>query len=78
MKNKLIIENWDEILHPANLKPMNENSPIIDLMKPNDNQMVDELEEITDLDITLMDGLENEPFYIEDEWDNINGDLILS
>ena len=31
-----------------------------------------------DWDVTLMDGLENEPPYcIEDEWDNINGDLVL-
>jgi hypothetical protein len=29
-------------------------------------------------DVTLMDGLEDEPpYYVEDEWDNIHGDLVL-
>lgn len=38
----------------------------------------EELEEMKEWDVTLMDGLEDEPpYYVEDEWDNINGDLIL-
>jgi hypothetical protein len=35
------IEKWEEIL-PHNLKPMDENSPIIDLVKSEDNQTIDE------------------------------------
>ena len=38
----------------------------------------EELNEMKDWDVTLMDGLENEPlYYLEDELDNICGDLIL-
>ena len=38
----------------------------------------EELEEMKEWDVTLMDGLEDEPpYYVEDEWDNINGDLVL-
>ena len=38
----------------------------------------EELNEMKEWDVTLMDGLENEPPYIvEDDWDNIGGDLIL-
>ena len=38
----------------------------------------EELNEKELWDVTLMDGLENEPPYIiEDDWDNINGDLVL-
>ena len=38
----------------------------------------EELNEMKDWDVTLMDGLENEPpFILEDEWDNISGDLVL-
>jgi hypothetical protein len=38
----------------------------------------EELNEMTVWDVTLMDGLENEtPFTLEDEWDNISGDLVL-
>ena len=38
----------------------------------------EELNEMKDWDVTLMDGLENEtPFTLEDEWDNISGDLVL-
>jgi hypothetical protein len=38
----------------------------------------EELNEMTVWDVTLMDGLENEPlYYLEDELDNICGDLIL-
>jgi hypothetical protein len=38
----------------------------------------EELEDMKSWDVTLMDGLENEPlFTFEDEWDNIHGDLVL-
>jgi hypothetical protein len=38
----------------------------------------EDLNEMKEWDVTLIDGLENEPPYIvEDDWDNINGDLIL-
>ena len=38
----------------------------------------EELNEMKEWDATLMDGLEDEPpYYVEDEWDNINGDLVL-
>ena len=38
----------------------------------------EELNEKELWDVTLMDGLENEPsYYLEDDWDNINGDLVL-
>jgi hypothetical protein len=38
----------------------------------------EELNEKELWDVTLMDGLEDEPpYYVEDEWDNINGDLVL-
>jgi hypothetical protein len=38
----------------------------------------EELNEKELWDVTLMDGLENEtPFTLEDEWDNISGDLVL-
>jgi len=38
----------------------------------------EELNEMKDWDVTLMDGLENEPPYtLADDWDNINGDLVL-
>ena len=38
----------------------------------------EELNEMKVWDVTLMDGLEDEPPYnIEDEWDNIHGDLVL-
>jgi hypothetical protein len=34
------------------------------------------LEEMKEWDVTLMDGLKNEPvYYVEDEWDNIHGDM---
>ena len=36
-----IVEKWEEIL-PHNLRPMDENSPIIDLIKPEENQVIDE------------------------------------
>ena len=36
-----VIKNWEEIL-PSNLKPMNEESPIIDMVTPSENQMVSE------------------------------------
>jgi hypothetical protein len=36
-----IVEKWEEIL-PHNLKPMDENSPIIDLVKPEETQTIDE------------------------------------
>ncbi len=36
----------------------------------------EELVEMQDWDITLMDGLEDEPsLYVEDEWDNLHGDI---
>jgi hypothetical protein len=38
----------------------------------------EELEDMKTWDVSLMDGLENEPpFTFEDEWDNIHGDLVL-
>jgi hypothetical protein len=38
----------------------------------------EELNEKELWDVTLMDGLEDEPsYYLEDDWDNINGDLVL-
>ncbi len=38
----------------------------------------EDLEDMKVWDVTLMDGLENEPpFTFEDEWDNIHGDLVL-
>jgi hypothetical protein len=38
----------------------------------------EELNEKELWDVTLMDGLEDEPpYYVEDEWDNIHGDLVL-
>ena len=36
-----IVEKWEEIL-PHNLKPMDENSPIIDLVKPEETQTINE------------------------------------
>jgi hypothetical protein len=37
-----------------------------------------DLEEMKEWDVTLMDGLEDEPpYYVGDEFDNISGDLIL-
>jgi len=36
----------------------------------------EELVEMQDWDITLMDGLEDKPsLSVEDEWDNIHGDI---
>jgi hypothetical protein len=36
----------------------------------------EELVEMKEWDITLMDGLEDEPsLYVEDEWDNLHGDI---
>ena len=38
----------------------------------------EELVEMQEWDVTLIDGLEDEPsLYVEDEWDNIHGDLII-
>lgn len=38
----------------------------------------EELDEMKVWDVTLMDGLEDEPpYYVEDGFDNISGDLIL-
>ena len=38
----------------------------------------EELNEMKDWDVTLMDGLKDEPsLYLADDWDNINGDLVL-
>lgn len=37
----------------------------------------DDMNEFSDWDVTLMDGLENEPYLNDDEWDNVSGDLIL-
>lgn len=38
----------------------------------------EELNEMKDWDVTLMDGLENEPPYnLADDWGSINGDLVL-
>lgn len=39
---------------------------------------IEELNEMKDWDVTLMDGLENEPPYnLADDWGSINGDLVL-
>ena len=52
------------------------NDPTIKIEKFSYN--FEELEEMKEWDVTLMDGLENEPlYYLEDELDNICGDLIL-
>ena len=40
-------EKWEEIL-PHNLKPMDENSPIIDLVKPEETQTIDEPQPINE------------------------------
>jgi hypothetical protein len=38
----------------------------------------EELEEMKEWDVTLMDGLEDEPPYnLADDWGSINGDLVL-
>ena len=38
----------------------------------------EELVEMQEWDLTLIDGLEDEPsLYVEDEWDNVHGDLIF-
>jgi hypothetical protein len=42
-----IIEKWEEIL-PHNLRPMDENSPIIDLVKPEETQTIDEPQPINE------------------------------
>ena len=42
-----IVEKWEEIL-PHNLKPMDENSPIIDLVKPEETQTIDEPQPINE------------------------------
>jgi hypothetical protein len=45
------------------------NDDIIQSIPPDD--------EFSEWDVTLMDGLENEPPYnLTDDWDNINGDLV--
>ena len=39
---------------------------------------IEQLNEMKDWDVTLMDGLENEPPYnLADDWGSINGDLVL-
>ena len=42
-----IVEKWEEIL-PHNLRPMDENSPIIDLVKPEETQTIDEPQPINE------------------------------
>ena len=42
-----IVEKWEEIL-PHNLRPMDENSPIIDLVKPGETQTIDEPQPINE------------------------------
>ena len=57
---------------PQNVSEMmlTTNDDIIQSIPPDD--------EFSEWDVTLMDGLEDEPtYYVEDEWDNINGDLVL-
>jgi hypothetical protein len=52
------------------------NDPTIKIEKFSYN--FEELEEMKEWDVTLMDGLENEPpHYLEDDWDNISGDLVI-
>ena len=56
------------------------NNPTTKTQDPSEKftYTTEELNEMKEWDVTLMDGLENEPPYcIEDEWDNINGDLVL-
>ena len=42
-----IVEKWEEIL-PHNLRPMDENLPIIDLVKPNEPQIINEPQPINE------------------------------
>jgi hypothetical protein len=52
-----------------------ENDPTIKTQE-NFTYTTEELEEMKEWDVTLMDGLENKlPHYVEDEWDNIHGDI---
>jgi hypothetical protein len=59
-----IVEKWEEIL-PHNLRPMDENSPIIDLVKPEENQVIDE--PVTEFVPALGDDEVREMFL--DEWE---------
>lgn len=51
-----VVKNWEEIL-PSNLKPMNEESPIIDMVTPSETQMVTEdvIEPIIEITSTPVD-----------------------
>ena len=66
------MKNNPTIKIPQNASEMmlTTNDDIIQSIPPDD--------EFSEWDVTLMDGLENEPlYYLEDELDNICGDLIL-
>ena len=66
------MKNDPKIKTPQNASEMmlTTNDDIIQSIPPDD--------EFSEWDVTLMDGLEDEPpYYVEDEWDNINGDLVL-
>jgi hypothetical protein len=66
------MKNDPTIKTPQNASEMmlTTNDDIIQSIPPDD--------EFSEWDVTLMDGLEDEPPYIvEDDWDNISGDLIL-
>ena len=76
MKNDPKIKTQDQsekFTHtPQNVSEMmlTTNDDIIQSIPPDD--------EFSEWDVTLMDGLEDEPpYYVEDEFDNISGDLIL-
>jgi hypothetical protein len=65
-----IVEKWEEIL-PHNLRPMDENSPIIDLIKPEETQIINEPqpinEPVTEFVPALGDDEVREMFL--DEWE---------
>jgi hypothetical protein len=64
-------QNNPTIKIPQNASEMmlTTNDDIIQSIPPDD--------EFSEWDVTLMDGLENEPPYnLTDDWDNINGDLV--
>jgi len=76
MKNNPTIKTQDQsekFTHtPQNVSEM--------MLTTNDDiiQSIPSDDEFSEWDVTLMDGLENEPPYIiEDDWDNISGDLVL-
>lgn len=66
-------------MDPKELNTEQDFTTILDNFISNVN-IIDEQETQSDIsiwDVTLMDGLENEPCMFEDEWDNCCGDIIL-